>query len=208
MAERDAPPNLLIMGSVVAAVVGVTGIVISVQQFFSYNVQQELSTKVYQYESPELKQLRAQEEAKLNGYQWVDKEKGVVRIPLQRAMELTLAEWKTRPTTVAAAPAPEPGKKLAPEEVGKQIWSTKACNACHTLDGAPGVAPTFKGLFGKEEELADGTKVKVDEAYIKESILNPTAKLVKGFAPVMPPMAGQLKDEEVDAVIALIKSLK
>src|SRR5687768_15108016 len=106
MAERDTPPNLLIMGAVMASVIGVTAIVVGVQQFFSYNVQHEISTKVYQYEAPFLRTLRADEDLKLSRYQWVDQGKGIVRIPVERAAELVLAQYRSKGTAPAAAPAP------------------------------------------------------------------------------------------------------
>lgn len=99
-------------------------------------------------------------------------------------------------------------KSIPPAQRGKQLFAQWGCQTCHSLDGAKLAGPTFKGLFGREEELADGSKVKVDENYIRESILNPNAKVVKGFAPVMPVFQGQLKDPQIDAIIAFIKEQK
>ncbi len=70
------------------------------------------------------------------------------------------------------------------------------------------MGPSFKALFGKNESLQDGSTLEVDENYLRESILIPQAKVVQGFAPVMPAFKGILKDEEIDALIAYIKSLK
>ena len=62
---------------------------------------------------------------------------------------------------------------------------------CHTPDGRAGVGPTWQRIYGSEETLADGTTVTVDDAYIRESILDPNAKIVKGFPPnIMPPNFG------------------
>ena len=69
------------------------------------------------------------------------------------------------------------------------------------------MGPSFQGTFGTEQALADGSKVKVDENYIRESILQPLAKVRAGYKPVMPTYQGQLKNEEIDALIAFIKSL-
>lgn len=91
---------------------------------------------------------------------------------------------------------------------GKAQFTKWGCNACHSTDGTKLAGPTFKGLFGREEELADGSKVKVDENYIKESILNPSAKVVKGFAPIMPVFQGQLQDPQIESLIAFIKEQK
>ena len=94
------------------------------------------------------------------------------------------------------------------EEAGKELYRSKACVTCHSVDGTPGVAPSFLGRFGKKEKLSDGSEVLVDENYIRESILNPQAKVVQGFQPVMPTFQGVLKDRQIDALIAYIKSLK
>ncbi len=96
----------------------------------------------------------------------------------------------------------------SPEDLGADLYKNKGCNACHSIDGATGVGPTFKGLFGKNEPLQDGSTVLADENYLRESILIPQAKMVAGYAPVMPSFKGLLKDEEVDAIIAYIKTLK
>jgi cytochrome c oxidase subunit 2 len=100
--------------------------------------------------------------------------------------------------------APE-GKPL--EVVGAELFKKNACNTCHTVDGAPLVGPSFKGLFGKNESFSDGSSASIDENYLRQSILQPQAKIVKGFeGKVMPPFV--LKDWKVDALIAYIKSLK
>jgi len=87
---------------------------------------------------------------------------------------------------------------------GKEFYNSKGCTACHSIDGSPRAAPSFKGLFGKTEILTNGT-VKVDETYLKESMLKPSAKVVKGFA-AMPPMP--VEESEAKHIIAFIKSLK
>jgi cytochrome c oxidase subunit 2 len=100
--------------------------------------------------------------------------------------------------------APE-GKPL--EVVGAELFKKNACNTCHTVDGSPLVGPSFKGLFGKSESFEDGSSNSVDENYIRQSILQPQAKIVKGFAGKNMP-AFVLKDWKLDALIAYIKSLK
>lgn len=99
-------------------------------------------------------------------------------------------------------------KSIPIAERGKRLYQQWGCNACHSLDGTKLVGPTFKGIFGRDEEFADGSHLKVDENYIKESILNPTAKVVKGYAPVMPVFQGQLKDPQIEAIIAFLKEQK
>ena len=68
--------------------------------------------------------------------------------------------------------------------------------------------PTWKGIWGKSEALASGGPVTVDENYIRESILEPQAKLVQGFGPQMPTFKGILADKEIDAIISYLKTLK
>ena len=90
---------------------------------------------------------------------------------------------------------------------GEKIYKSY-CIACHSIDGSKLVGPSWKGLYGRAEEMSDGTTVTADEAYILESILEPAKKVVKGYAPVMPSFKGQLKQEEIDSAILYIKSLK
>ena len=99
------------------------------------------------------------------------------------------------------------GPSKASPKVGKKIY-TQTCSACHSLDGNKGVGPSFKGLFGREEEMSDGTKVKVDANYILESINEPNKKIVKGFAPAMPPLGASLSDIEKDSIIMFIETVK
>lgn len=103
------------------------------------------------------------------------------------------------------------GQDLAPDAYGKELFTKSGCNACHSV--VPGqrlVGPSLGGIFGKNEKLHGGGEVPVDENYLRESILNPNAKVVDTFGPssAMPPYKGQLKDNQVDALIAYIKTLK
>lgn len=94
-------------------------------------------------------------------------------------------------------------------EKGQKYYSDKGCVACHSVDGVAKVGPTWKGIFGQEHEMDDGSKVKVDENYLRESILVANAKTVKGYGKgVMPSYQGQLTEDQVNAMIEFIKSLK
>lgn len=97
---------------------------------------------------------------------------------------------------------------LPPAELGEKIYKEKGCNACHSVDGSVLVGPSFKGIFGHAAVMQDGSSVNVDENYIKQSIIEPQAHVVKGFQPVMPSFKGILSDEEVTALVAYIKTLK
>jgi cytochrome c oxidase subunit II len=92
--------------------------------------------------------------------------------------------------------------------LGKDLFKKKACYTCHSLDGTRLVGPTFKDLFGSEVRHKDGSTAIVDENYIRESLLEPNAKIIEGYSPVMPTFQGQLKDREIDGLSAFIKSLK
>jgi len=96
-------------------------------------------------------------------------------------------------------------KEQDPVSLGKRLYASKGCNGCHSLDGKTQTGPTFKGLFGHKVVLNNGQEVEADENYLRESILNSQAKIVQGFQPVMPVFLGQLKDKEVDGLIAFIK---
>ncbi len=93
-------------------------------------------------------------------------------------------------------------------DYGARLYSQKACITCHSIDGKSGTGPTFRGIFGHNVELEGGQSVIVDENYIRESVLEPKAKVVKGYQPVMPTYQGLLKDKQLDALIEYIKSLK
>jgi len=97
---------------------------------------------------------------------------------------------------------------LPPEELGKLLYEKQGCSTCHSVDGTPKIGPTWKGLFGKTESFVDGSSAPADENYIRQSILDPAAKVVQGYAPSMPTYMGKLKDAEIDGIIAYIKSLK
>lgn len=93
-------------------------------------------------------------------------------------------------------------------EGGELIYNRFLCYTCHSTDGSAGNGPTWRGLFGTMERLDDGTEVLVDENYIRESILNPKAKVVAGYEPIMSTYQGTLKPEYIDAVIEYIKTLR
>jgi cytochrome c551/c552 len=117
-----------------------------------------------------------------------------------------------------APPVAGGGGPAAPDPAlvakGQQLASDFGCVACHSATGAAGVGPTWKGLAGAQHDLDNGQKVTADDAYIKESILQPDAKIVKGFqkglmAGVVGPLEPQLQQpENLDALLAYIKSLK
>lgn len=105
--------------------------------------------------------------------------------------------------------APEP----ASVQEGERIYKMMGCMACHATDDSkvPKIGPSWRGIFGTTRDISKEPSVTVDEAYLRESILTPNAKVVKGFEKVeagMPPYAGVLSGAQIDSVILFIKSLK
>jgi cytochrome c oxidase subunit 2 len=91
-------------------------------------------------------------------------------------------------------------------ENGAKLFTDLACVTCH-LDNAQGRGPVLKGSYGKPVLLAGGQTVVMDDAYLRESILNPQAKVVAGFQPIMPTFQGLVTEEQLLQLIAYVKSL-
>jgi len=106
------------------------------------------------------------------------------------------------------ADAARAAESLSPVDRGRELYRINGCWSCHSIDGTAGTGPTFKGIYGHEVQFQDGTSAVVDENYIRESILDPQAKVVRGYQPVMNTYRGVLTDEEISALIAFIKSLQ
>jgi len=151
----------------------------------------------------ELADLRAQEEQLLTGAEELGE--GRYRIPIDAAKQALVADPDLL-FTAFAKPGADP---LADPVVaqGKALFATKICFTCHSTDGTPLVGPTMKDLFGRDAELDDGTAFVIDEAYVRESILEPLAKVSKGYvAGTMPAVVGGITDGEVDALVAYLKT--
>ena len=94
-----------------------------------------------------------------------------------------------------------------PEGRGQALVTANGCGACHSINGAAGIAPTWFGLYEHEVELTDGSVVVADDAYLTESIRTPQAKIVKGFENQLMPTYG-FSDEEIADLVAYIKTLR
>jgi cytochrome c oxidase subunit 2 len=90
---------------------------------------------------------------------------------------------------------------------GAKLFQELACNTCHRPD-AQGRGPVLEGLFGRTVELQNGERVAVDEAYVRESILTPAARVAAGFQPIMPAFQGLVSEEQLLALIEYVKSLQ
>jgi cytochrome c oxidase subunit 2 len=92
------------------------------------------------------------------------------------------------------------------EESGEKLFNQLGCQTCHKMD-ATARGPSLSGLFGKTIQLQNGRSVTADEGYIRESIINPNAKILAGYEPIMPTYTGQMNEEQLIQILAYIKSL-
>lgn len=99
----------------------------------------------------------------------------------------------------------EPGQTLVAS--GAELFEEKACSTCHRPDTSAR-APILNGLYGTEVALIGGGRTKADDNYLRESIMNPSAKIVAGYQPIMPTYKGQLTEEEILELLSYIKSLE
>ena len=96
--------------------------------------------------------------------------------------------------------------ELDPVEYGALLYRQQACVGCHSVDGSDGVGPTFQGLYGAQRQFEDGTSAVADDNYLRESIVEPSAKIVQGYPPVMPPNYASLTEDQLAALIAFIEA--
>jgi cytochrome c oxidase subunit 2 len=87
------------------------------------------------------------------------------------------------------------------------LFQTLGCASCHGNNGEGGRGPTLLGVFNSQVQLSTGQTVTADESYIRESVLNPQAKLVAGYGPIMPTFQGVVSEEQIVQLIAFVKSL-
>jgi cytochrome c oxidase subunit II len=95
-----------------------------------------------------------------------------------------------------------------PAVAGQQLYQSLGCVSCHGENGEGGRGPTLAGVFGRQIHLANNQTIRADEVYIRESIINPQAKLVEGFGPIMPTFQGQVTEDQLMQLLAYIKSLQ
>jgi len=96
----------------------------------------------------------------------------------------------------------------SPAVAGQQLFQSLGCVSCHGANGEGGRGPALVGLFGRKVFLTNGQTIIADEAYVRESIENPQAKLVSGFGPIMPTFQGQVTPEQLIQIMSFIKSLQ
>src|SRR2546430_9683720 len=97
--------------------------------------------------------------------------------------------------------------QLSPATAGQQMFESLGCASCHGANGEGGRGPALLGLFGSNVVLNNNQTVRADEGYVRESILNPQAKIVSGFGPIMPSFQGQVNEEQLLEVVAFVEEL-
>ncbi len=102
--------------------------------------------------------------------------------------------------------AAEATARMSPAEAGARLFRSRGCAQCHAMDGRARIGPPLGGLVGRRVVLRDGSVLVADENYVRESILEPQARIVAGYEPVMPTFKGRLADAEITALIAYLNA--
>jgi mono/diheme cytochrome c family protein len=152
-----------------------------------------------------------------NEYSWVDKSNGVARIPVDRAMKIVAEKglpWGAIPdepepvekvVAASGAAAATPGLDPAIVQLGSALFTMYRCSGCHV---AGSTYPQLNGRYGTKVMLEGGDQVNFDDAYIRESMLDPKAKTPAGFKDrIMPTYKDRVTDDEIKQIIIYIRSL-
>ncbi|HEY7120625.1 MAG TPA: cytochrome c [Tepidisphaeraceae bacterium] len=232
--ERNMPSSREVNAPLIWAVGIVSAlllivIIFGVQAWFYAAQRDEIARKWEQAGNPWLDKIRNEQARNLTTRRWVDVEKQLVTMPIDRAMDYVAAHGGRIPRLVA--PESEADSKTPPKasgrgagpatrkaqeglagassavKRGKRLYVTMLCATCHSANGARLIGPTHLNLLGREETLTDGSRIVVDEAYLRESILDPQKRVVKGFPPIMPAMRDKITDAQLDDLVAYLKFL-
>jgi mono/diheme cytochrome c family protein len=211
--EPDSTPWLKLMAVLGGAGALMVGTIILAVPLTAKDAKILRQAAIEAREYPQLAELRAREAELLGSYGRRDG--GGYRMPIADGKKALLSNpallGGLAPVAQAAEapPAPDAAAAKSPEELAKEgdalFHGAKTCSACHNTTDVRLVGPGLKGLFGRQEKLADGSTVTVDESYVRESIKEPNAKVVEGFPPAMTPVP--LTDAELDAIVAYLKTL-
>ena len=189
-------------------------IIVGTQAWYYAAERDEIARKWQQAGNPWLDHLRREQTRNLTTRRWVDVEKGIVTVPIDRAASYVAAHGGR--LSPVAGPSTAGTQRAAPKGLansspavkrGKNLYAQLSCATCHSANGARLIGPTHLNLLGREETLADGSKIVVDEAYLRESILDPQKRVVKGFPPIMPAMKDKITDAQLGDLIAYLKFL-
>lgn len=130
-------------------------------------------------------------------------------LQLERYNGLLTMILEPKPGEVPPFPPVPAEIEAAPKDGdGKRLFFTQKCSICHSVDGSALVGQSMKGLWGKTLEHSDGTSAVVDDAYLREAILQPGKRVTKGYVPTMPTYEGKLNVATVDVIIGYIKALQ
>ncbi|PIQ26717.1 cytochrome c oxidase subunit II [bacterium (Candidatus Blackallbacteria) CG17_big_fil_post_rev_8_21_14_2_50_48_46] len=142
---------------------------------------------------------------------WIEQESAKIKLPAPGDLKAPVAS--PSPTAAehgtASSHSTEAAQPAAKTISGEQLLKDKGCLGCHTLDGSKLVGPTYKGLVGRKETILTQDKeheITVDEAYLRRSIQEPNADIVKGYSALMPQTP--LSEEELNTIINYLKELK
>ena len=142
----------------------------------------------------------------LDGYGWIDRVAGIVHIPIDRAMDLIVAEKKSSgPAPDQTSNANSLDKNTALENTGRRLFRQYGCTVCHDPDAASH-APSLIGIYGQRVRLSDGTFVRADDQYLHDSIMLSSKQVVAGYVPVMPAYGSIIPEPDVRELIAYLKS--
>lgn len=100
------------------------------------------------------------------------------------------------------------GKNMPLKDYGRMLYESKGCSTCHSIDGTRGQCPSWKGVYGGMNKMADGRNLKVDENYIRHTMMEPNSMLLPGFEGIMPSFQGMLREREIVALVEFIKSVR
>ncbi len=142
----------------------------------------------------------------LDGYGWIDRAAGVAHIPIDREMDLILAEQKVsgpQSTQIEADDAQKTDTAL--QRTGRRLFRQYGCNICHGQDAVIH-APSLVGIYGQRVRLSDGTFVRADDQYLHDMILDAGKQVVAGYTPVMPSYRSVIPEPDVVELIAYLKS--
>ena len=136
-------------------------------------------------------------------------------------LSLSCAKTPEQPPTPPTTPAPTSAQPTTPpststgatkpagdSSAGEKVFNSQGCSACHVAKGSGGqVGPKLDGLWGSKTKLTNGQEVTADEAYVRESIVSPGAKVVEKYQPIMPTSFASLPPQDLQNLIAFIASL-
>jgi cytochrome c oxidase subunit 2 len=122
-------------------------------------------------------------------------------------------DWLARARSASVAAAEDMGAERFDVQAslvdqGRRLAAEYGCFKCHTVDGTPHIGPTWRDLYRKSEKLTTGKTVVADEAYLTESMMEPSAEIVAGYKNVMPTFQGKIPAPEIAAILEFIKSLR